>query len=477
MATEALTAVLRSIRHLAGGNGGDDQSDGKLLRQFVAGRDEKAFAAILQRYGPLVFKVCWQVLRNPQDAEDAFQATFLVLARKAGSIRAQAALAAWLHRVALNIARTAKKATAQRQVRERQVAVTSWANPIDEATLPDWQPLLHEEVNRLPEKYRVPVVICYFKEKTHEEAARQLGWPLGTVKGRLARARDLLRKRLARRGLALSTGGLAVALADHAAQGPVPTALLGHTLRAAVPFVGGGTIPSGALSTQAVVLAKGALRTMTTTKLLSVLALTLAIGVAGLAATLGPGRGRDTNPAGWPAANEGRTPLVRGGTPAPPAALQVQPARAEDFGAEVKGLRAKVTLAKKRFKVGEAIPVKYTVKNVSKVEQIVWHSGFWFNHLILVRDAKGKEPPLTVLGQQCRKSFSPGGPRKKNAPVKIPPDREDTAYEQYDLAKLYDLSKPGRYTVQYVYEEKQGGWEGRLPSNTAGFEIAVEEAR
>jgi uncharacterized protein (TIGR03067 family) len=130
-----------------------------------------------------------------------------------------------------------------------------------------------------------------------------------------------------------------------------------------------------------------------------------------------------------------------------------------------------VSLAKEKVESGEAIPVKYVVKNVSKEEQILWHSGFWPNHVIVVKDAEGKEPPLTQFGQQCRKAFSPGGERGKNAPVRVPPGGEDTAYEQYDLTKLYDLTKPGRYTVRYVYEEKQGGWEGRLPSNEAAFEV------
>jgi hypothetical protein len=150
-------------------------------------------------------------------------------------------------------------------------------------------------------------------------------------------------------------------------------------------------------------------------------------------------------------------------------AVKVLPADA--FGPEVKGLRAKVTLAKANFTVGEAVEVKYVVANVSKAEQVVWHSGFWPNHLILVHDAAGNEPPLTPLGRQCRQAFSPGGERGKNAPVKVPAGGEDAAYEKYDLTKIYDLSMPGRYTIQYVYEEKQGGWEGRLPSNEVAFEV------
>src|SRR5262249_19213000 len=151
--------------------------------------------------------------------------------------------------------------------------------------------------------------------------------------------------------------------------------------------------------------------------------------------------------------------------------LAVKVLRTDGFGDEVQGLRARVSLAKEKFPVGVPIEVKDVVKNVSKEEQTLWHSGFWPNHLVIVRNADGKEPALTEFGQQRRKAFSPGGERFKNVPVKVRAGGEDTAYEQYDLTKLYDLSTPGRYTVQYVYEEKQGGWDGRLPSNEAPFAV------
>jgi beta-lactamase regulating signal transducer with metallopeptidase domain len=151
----------------------------------------------------------------------------------------------------------------------------------------------------------------------------------------------------------------------------------------------------------------------------------------------------------------------------------VEPAAMTDrFGDEVNGLRAKISLATQKFLIGEPIEMKYAVKNVSSAEREIWHSGFWPNHLILVRDADGKEPPLTWMGQRYREVFSPGGSRDKNAPVAMPPGGEDAAYEKYDLTKLYELTKPGKYTVEYIYEEKQGGWEGRLPSNMAAFELA-----
>lgn len=146
-------------------------------------------------------------------------------------------------------------------------------------------------------------------------------------------------------------------------------------------------------------------------------------------------------------------------------------AAATTWGAEVKGLQAQVTLDKKRFTVGEPIVVDYKVKNISNVELTIWHSGFWPNHLLLVRDFAGKEPTLTAAGRAGRRAFSPGGQRDKNVSRQLKPGEVDDTEGRYDLTALYDLLAPGRYRVQCVYEERQGGWEGRLESNAADFEI------
>lgn len=268
MAGQLLTGVLRYIRALDTTNVGE--SDLELLRRFIDSRDEGAFAALLQRHGSLVFGVCRQILRDAHDAEDAFQAVFLVLARKAGAIRRPGSLAAWLHRVALNVAQTAKASAETRRSHERQAILMAQASLEKDVVPPDWQPLVHEEVDRLPDKYRVAVVLCYFEGKSHGEAARALGWPLGTVKGRLARARSLLRTRLARRGLVLSASAVATTWTPSAAMTPMPIALGDITLKAAVSFAAGAAIPAGTVSAQAVALAKGALSTMTSAKLLAV---------------------------------------------------------------------------------------------------------------------------------------------------------------------------------------------------------------
>jgi RNA polymerase sigma factor (sigma-70 family) len=168
------------------------QTDRELLRGFAARRDESAFATLVERHGPLVWGVCRRLLRQQQDAEDAFQATFLVLARKAGSVPWREDAANWLYAVALRAARKVR-ARADRQRRlEGEVAMTP---PIDAPEGPDAETsaVLTEEVGRLPDKYRRPVVLCYLQGKSYGEAAQLLGWPEGTVSGRLARARELLR--------------------------------------------------------------------------------------------------------------------------------------------------------------------------------------------------------------------------------------------------------------------------------------------
>lgn len=189
--------------------------DEELLGRFLdlSGEEsEAAFRALVVRHGPLVLGVCRRVLGQQQDAEDAFQATFLALARKAGSIHDRRVLGSWLYEVAYRIAIRAKTDTLKRRAHERHVAETA-ATPSDgDAGWDELRPILLEEVNRLPEKYRTLVVMCYLQGKTNEEVARLLQWPVGTVKGRLFRAREILRGRLSRRGLVLGGAFLVTAL-------------------------------------------------------------------------------------------------------------------------------------------------------------------------------------------------------------------------------------------------------------------------
>src|SRR5262249_2058647 len=180
--------------------------DHDLLDRFVAERDQDAYAVLMERHGPLVWSVCRRLLHDSHDAEDAFQAAFLILVRKAASIRRQACLASWLYRVTFRVALHAQSRRAGIGPRAQQVEVDSMPAPESNSDerCAEIRPALDDEVNRLPEKYRRPIVLCYLQGKTNEEAARLLGWTKGTVSGRLARARDLLHKRLSRRGVTLS---------------------------------------------------------------------------------------------------------------------------------------------------------------------------------------------------------------------------------------------------------------------------------
>jgi RNA polymerase sigma factor (sigma-70 family) len=205
----------------------------------VERRDEAAFAALVHRYGPLVLGVCRRVLGHEQDAEDAFQATFLVLARKAGAISKGDSMGGWLYQVACRIARRLKGQQARRRGREREVQEV----PAPEETpLWVWRDLgvvLDEEVNLLPHKYRLPFILCYLDGKTNEEAARRLACPVGTLASRLAWARERLRVRLTRRGVVLSTGLLVGTLTAYAGPVAVPGLLAETATRTGLRFAAG----------------------------------------------------------------------------------------------------------------------------------------------------------------------------------------------------------------------------------------------
>src|SRR4051794_15340026 len=247
-------------------------TEGELIDRFVRGRDEAAFEALIARHGPMVLGVCRQLLRDPNDVDDAFQATFLVLVRKAGTLRRCDLLGNWLYGVAYRVATRARVLAARRMAKvshgpeavDRLGGGGCWREADrEEPTESDLEPRpwLHEEVGRLPEKYRIPVLLCYFEGLTHEEAARQLGWPAGTVKGRLARARDLMRRRLSRRGVTLSVPALAAALAGEA-RGAVPTALVESTGKAALAVAAGRDVAAVGVAANVVALMEGASRTM-----------------------------------------------------------------------------------------------------------------------------------------------------------------------------------------------------------------------
>jgi RNA polymerase sigma factor (sigma-70 family) len=271
-------------------------TEGELIERFARGRDEAAFEILLARHGPMVLGICRQLLRDPHDVDDAFQATFLVLVRKAGTLRRGDLLGNWLYGVALRVARRARALSARRlvQVPLDQAAVAALERSRgDQATVPEPDgpmPWLHEEVAHLPETYRVAVVLCYFEGLTHDEAAQRLGCPIGTVKGRLARARDLLLRRLSRRGVTLSAAAFAAYLAIPEARAAVPGTLELATLKASrlLAAASRGVVAPTSISRTILDLVHGASRAMTMNQLRGIalpwlVLSTVAVGLVGVA--------------------------------------------------------------------------------------------------------------------------------------------------------------------------------------------------
>jgi RNA polymerase sigma factor (sigma-70 family) len=287
MSDRPIHQVVRQLRHLVLAHEAD-WTDAHLLQRFLGQRDQEAFAALVRRHGPLVLGVCRRVLGNADDADDAFQATFLVLVRKAASLRADAALGNWLYGVAYRTALKARSRAARRRAKEQQVKERQPPAAAPAAAWHDVQPILDEELSRLPDKYRVPVVLCDLEGKTRKEAAGQLRLPEGTISSRLATARRMLAKRLTRRGVTLSGGALAAALAESAAVA-VPAALADATVQAASASLGGQAL--GAISTNILVLTEDVMKAFLLSKLKVASACVL------LAALLGVGAGNLLYPA------------------------------------------------------------------------------------------------------------------------------------------------------------------------------------
>jgi RNA polymerase sigma factor (sigma-70 family) len=273
----------RFLRLLAGAvlaRDGAGLTDAQLLGLFVERREEAAFEALLRRHGPMVWGVCRRVLGNAADAEDAFQAAFLVLVRKAAAVSPREALGGWLYGVAYRTALEARKRRARRRTKEKQVEEVP--QPAVGADDP-WRellPLLDHELNRLPNKYRVPVVLCELEGVTRREAARQLKIPEGTLSSRLAQARKLLAKRLARHGPALSGGAVAALLGQNAAPAGVPPSLLASTAKVGVAAAAGQALAAGAVPAGVLALTEGVVKAMLLSKLKVCWAVVLAVAVS-----------------------------------------------------------------------------------------------------------------------------------------------------------------------------------------------------
>jgi RNA polymerase sigma factor (sigma-70 family) len=280
MVTGQLSEVLQHLRRTALLRDGAGLTDGQLLEDYLSRHDEAALAALVGRHGPMVWGVCRRILRGYHDAEDAFQATFLVLVRKAASIVPREMVANWLYGVARHTALKARTTAARRKERERQLPEMPEPAVAEQDRWRDLEPLLDEALSCLPDKYRAVIVLCDLEGKTRKEAARQLRVPEGTVAGRLARARTMLAKRLARHGLAVTSGALAVVLAQDLASAAVPTPVLLTTIKAAT-LLAAQQSRSGIISAKVALLTERVLRTMFLARLKVVTVVLLALATVG----------------------------------------------------------------------------------------------------------------------------------------------------------------------------------------------------
>jgi RNA polymerase sigma factor (sigma-70 family) len=283
------TRLNEVVRHLCGTALREEEAgltDGQLLGRFINHRDADAITALVRRHGPMVWGVCRRILPNHHDAEDAFQATFLVLVRQPGSVRQRALLGNYLYGVARQTALKARALLAKRRAREKQAT----AMPETAAAQPDagrdLRPVLDQELSRLPAMYRVAIVLCDLEGKTRKEAARQLGVPEGTLAGRLTRGRALLAKRLIRRGLVVSGGALAGVLSENAAPACLPAAVMSATIEAVRLVASGTAPPTRVLSGAVASLTEGVLKTMFRNKVRTWLAVLLLLATAGAGAGL-----------------------------------------------------------------------------------------------------------------------------------------------------------------------------------------------
>jgi RNA polymerase sigma factor (sigma-70 family) len=322
MTHAASKSVARQLGALYEGGSVAGLSDRQLIERFAAARDETAFAALVARHGPMVLGVCRELLADHHHAEDAFQAVFLVLARKGPSLREPELLGNWLYGVALRTARKARCRLARRyQAEEAGAAGRPEARPaVDAEPLIEREQAeaLHVEINRLPGTFRAPVVLCYFEGLTLDEAAHRLRWPVGTTRSRLARARDKLRRGLTRHDFALSATALAATLAPRSAQASVSSLLCDSTTQAAIQFATRPAAAGGALSASAAALAQEVLRNMLVHKLkTAVLALMLIACLAGGAGYLSLSFHALAGPVGRGSHDPAQTPDRRSPEPDP----------------------------------------------------------------------------------------------------------------------------------------------------------------
>jgi RNA polymerase sigma factor (sigma-70 family) len=312
MSSSSRGTILRDVDTLFRRGRTGSLTDAQLLERFATRNREDAewaFAMLVERHGPMVLRACRALLRNDHDAEDAFQAVFLVLAKRARFLWVRDSLGPWLHEVACRAASCARTATARRRWHEHRAAKAAEPRTMKCEADDDSAAIVHEEANRLPQKYRLPIVLCYLEGLTHEQAAEQLGWPVGTVRSRLARGRERLRGRLLRRGVAPALAAFGASLQAEAASSAVPTSLVETTVRAAAQFASGRGLEG--VSAVAAIVTGNLLRTILMTKVkLAAISLVGASAIATGAAVLAQKVPEARPPSAQPAADKPAAPDI-----------------------------------------------------------------------------------------------------------------------------------------------------------------------
>src|SRR5262245_57377941 len=391
MVTGHMNHVIQRLRRAALVRDGSAQAAGQLLETYLTRRDEAALEALLARHGPMVWGVCRRVLGDYHDAEDAFQATFLVFVRKATSVTPRAMLANWLYGVAHQTALNIRASVRKRQRREQPMANLPEPPVMDERVWRDIQPILDEEMSRLPDRYRVVIVMCDLEGKTRKEAARHLHCPEGTVAGRLARARGMLAKRLVKRGVAITGAASATLLVQHASCACVPHAAMTATLGAASLFAAGNAAAMGVISSKVVAATEGVLKAMIFSKLKVVVTVALALGFVVAGASV----------------FSSRTAAGDGAQPAAEAPAKPEEEAFTAWGNEVGGLQAGLGFRageKRAYRFGEGVMIVARIRNLTKEEIEFQHIGaFFVENAPKVLDPKGvviQRPRVFAEGRQ-----------------------------------------------------------------------------
>jgi RNA polymerase sigma factor (sigma-70 family) len=396
------------------------ESDQELLQSFVGQRDEAAFAAVIRRHGPMVLRVALRTLQNEHDAEDVFQATFLILSQKAHTLRRQESLGSWLYGIAYRLALKAKATAGERRNREHRVTATPAATPLAQITVREAQTILDEELNRLPQKLREPVVLCCLEGLARDEAAQRIGCPASVLKSRLEQGRERLRQRLITRGLTLPCGLGVFLLLEGAAAAIVPPALIGSTTQAAMT-IAAREAASAVVSAKVAALTEGVLRTMFLTKI-KIATVAMLVGMMAL------GGGMVTYRT---AAAQGDKPAIASDKP-PAAEKPVEPAANPEpekdkeaftsWGKEIGGLQAGLGFhpgQKRAYHHGETVELVVRVRNVGKEKVKFEYLSAYF-----------AETPPTVTDAEAKLARFPSA-EGEQAPkrVDLAPGKEIEIYE------------------------------------------------